>query len=89
MTDIIIVEMARKAILLALLLSGPMMLVSLGIGLIVSIVQSVTQIQEQTLTYVPKLFGVSLVFLVALPWMIRLTVEYTGELFRSFPSLIH
>jgi flagellar biosynthetic protein FliQ len=50
--------------------------------------QAVTQIQEQTLAFVPKLVGVSVVFLLALPWVLQLLVKYTTELFRSLPSLI-
>ena len=57
-------------------------------GLIVSVLQAVTQIQEQTLAFVPKLVGVSAVFLLALPWIIQLLVKYTTELFRSIPSMV-
>lgn len=81
-----IVDLARQAILLALLISAPMLAVALGLGLLVSIVQSVTQIQEQTLAFLPKLVGVSAVFLLALPWMIQLLVKYTTELFRGMSA---
>ena len=53
-----------------------------------TMLQAVTQIQEQTLAFVPKLVGVSVVFLIALPWVMQLLVKYTTELFRSLPSLI-
>jgi flagellar biosynthesis protein FliQ len=81
-----IVDLARNAILLALLISAPMLAVALGLGLVVSILQSVTQIQEQTLAFLPKLVGVSAVFLIALPWMIQLLVKYTTELFRGMSA---
>ena len=81
-----IVDLARNAILLSLLVAAPMLAVSLGIGLVVSIFQSVTQIQEQTLVFLPKLVGVSAVFLVALPWMVQLLVKFTGDLFRRLPQ---
>jgi flagellar biosynthetic protein FliQ len=87
MSHALIVDLARKTIMMALLLSGPMLVVALGVGLIVSILQAVTQIQEQTLSFVPKLIAVSAVFLVALPWILQLLVKYTTELFRSIPSL--
>jgi flagellar biosynthetic protein FliQ len=88
MSEALIVDLARKALMTTLMLSAPMLLASLIIGLAVGILQSITQIQEQTLTYVPKLVGISVVFLIALPWMMQLTVKYTVELFRSLPTII-
>ncbi|HXT19080.1 MAG TPA: flagellar biosynthesis protein FliQ [Gemmatimonadaceae bacterium] len=88
MSHALVVDLARNAIMLALLISGPMLVVALLVGLTVSVLQAVTQIQEQTLAFVPKLVGVSAVFLIALPWVIQLLVKYTTELFRSLPSLI-
>ena len=87
MSHALVVDLARDAITVALLLAAPMLIVALGLGLIVSVLQAVTQIQEQTLAFVPKLVGVAAVFLVALPWMIQLAVKYTVELFRSIPGL--
>ena len=87
MSHALIVDLARNAIFTALLLAAPMLVVALGVGLIVSVLQAVTQIQEQTLAFVPKLLGVAAVFLVALPWMIQLAVRYTVELFRGLPNL--
>jgi flagellar biosynthetic protein FliQ len=83
----LVVDLARNTVVIALLLAAPMLVAALGIGLIVSVFQAVTQIQEQTLSFVPKLVGVAAVFLVALPWMIQLGVRYTTELFRSIPSI--
>jgi flagellar biosynthetic protein FliQ len=88
MSHSLIVDLARNAIMLSLLVAGPMLVVALLVGLTVSVVQAVTQIQEQTLAFLPKLVGVSAVFLLALPWMIQILVKYTTELFRSLPSLI-
>ena len=87
MSHTLVVDLARNAIFLALLLAAPMLLVALGVGLIVSVLQAVTQIQEQTLAFVPKLVAVGAIFLVALPWMLQLAVRYTTELFRSIPTL--
>ena len=64
-----------------------MLVVALGLGLIISILQAVTQIQEQTLSFVPKLVGVAATFLIALPWTLQLLIKYTTELFRSLPSM--
>ena len=87
MSHTLVVDLARNAIFLALLLAAPMLLVALGVGLIVSVLQAVTQIQEQTLAFVPKLIAVGAIFLLALPWMLQLAVRYTTELFRSIPTL--
>jgi len=75
-------------IMTALLIAAPMLVVALAVGLIVSIIQAVTQIQEQTLSFVPKLVAVSVTFIIALPWIIQIMVKYTSELFRSLPSMI-
>ena len=88
MSHALIVDLARNAIMTGLLLSGPLLAVALAVGLVVSVIQAVTQIQEQTLTFVPKLLAVSGTVLVALPWMIQVMIKYTTELFRSFPTLI-
>ena len=74
--------------MLALLVAGPMLVVALGVGLIVSVVQAVTQIQEQTLSFVPKLIAVGATFLIALPWILQILIKYTTELFRSLPSMV-
>lgn len=87
MSDTLIVDLARNAMLMALALAAPMLLVALGVGLLVSLVQAVTQIQEQTLAFVPKLVAVALVFLIGLPWMTQMALRYTSELLRRLPSL--
>jgi flagellar biosynthetic protein FliQ len=84
----IVIGMAKEAVEVTLLLSAPMLLVGLAIGLVVSILQAVTQVQEMTLTFVPKIIGVMLALVIALPWMINLMVAYTENLFASIPNLI-
>lgn len=88
MTDAAVVDLARNAIMMALSLATPMLTVALGVGLAVSVFQSVTQIQDQTLSFVPKLLAVTGVFLLGLPWMIQTAVKYTSELLRALPSLV-
>jgi flagellar biosynthetic protein FliQ len=78
----LIVDLARNAIMMALLVAGPMLIVALGVGLIISVIQAVTQIQEQTLSFLPKLLAVAAVFLIALPWMLQLLVKYTTATVR-------
>jgi flagellar biosynthetic protein FliQ len=84
----LVTDLARNALMVALLVAAPMLLVAIAVGLIVSVFQTVTQIQEQTLSFVPKLVAVAVVFLVALPWMMQLMVQYTTQLLRSLPSLV-
>jgi flagellar biosynthetic protein FliQ len=84
----LIIDMARDALLLGLMLAGPLLLAALAVGLIIAIFQAVTQIQEQTLAFVVKLFAVGAVFLLTLTWMIQSAVRYTVELFRSLPGLV-
>ncbi|MEO7218654.1 MAG: flagellar biosynthesis protein FliQ [Gemmatimonadaceae bacterium] len=88
MSHVLVVDMARNMIMTALLIAAPMLVVALAVGLIVSIIQAVTQIQEQTLSFVPKLVAVAVTFIIALPWIIQIMVRYTSELFRSLPSMI-
>ena len=88
MTYTLVTDLARNAMMVTVLLAAPLLLVALLIGLLVSVFQTVTQIQEQTLSFVPKLLGVGLTLLVALPWMLQLLVEYTTQLFRSLPALV-
>jgi flagellar biosynthetic protein FliQ len=88
MSHSLVVDLARNAVMLALLVAGPMLVVALLVGLTVSVLQAVTQIQEQTIAFVPKLVAVGAVFLLALPWILQLLVKYTTELFRSLPSMV-
>jgi flagellar biosynthesis protein FliQ len=88
MSHILVVDLARQAAMLALMLAAPMMVVAIIVGLTISILQAVTSVQEQTLTFVPKLIAVIGAFLLALPWMIQQMVKYTTELFRSLPGLV-
>jgi len=88
MSHLLIVDLARNALMVALMLAGPLLAIALGVGLLISVVQAVTSIQEQTLSFVPKLFAVAAAFLLALPWMLQVMVKYTTELFRSLPTLI-
>ena len=88
MNQDMVVNLAMQAMQLALKLGGPIMIVGLLIGLVISIFQAVTQIQEQTLAFVPKLVAVSAAFLIGLPWGLQLMSRYTTELFRSLPSFV-
>lgn len=83
MSTDILVEVGRKAIWVTLMVSAPMLLTGMLVGLIISILQSVTQIQEITLTFVPKILAVFIVFLIALPWISSVLIVFTQDLFNQ------
>jgi flagellar biosynthetic protein FliQ len=80
------VDLVRNATYLALMVGAPVLIVSIVVGLAVSILQAVTQIQEQTLNLVPKILLMSLTLLLVLPWAIQRVVEYTTTLFHDIPT---
>jgi flagellar biosynthetic protein FliQ len=84
----LVLDLARDALTTSLLLAGPLLGVALVVGLVVSVFQAVTSIQEQTLSFVPKLVAVGVVFLMLLSWMLQVLMQYTTELFRAIPSLV-
>lgn len=88
MSHLLVVELCRQSALLVLTLAGPMLVTAIAIGLVISVFQAVTSIQEQTLTFVPKLIAVFAVFIMALPWILQQLVRFTTELFRSIPTLV-
>ena len=83
-----VIDIAVQSILLATKLASPILGVSLAIGLFVGLIQSATQIQEQTLTFVPKLAGVALVIVLTGHWMLAQIVGFTQGLFQMIPHLI-
>lgn len=88
MTPELVMNIGRQAIEMTLVLSGPLLLAALVIGLIVSIFQAATQINEQTLSFVPKLVGIFIVLILAGPWMLQMMVDYIRRLFESIPQII-
>ena len=82
------VNLAMQAMQLALKLGGPILIVGLVIGLAISVFQAVTQIQEQTLSFIPKLVGLAVVVLVGGPWMLGQLIIYTEELWTSIPTMV-
>jgi len=88
MTDTAVIQIALQAVLITVKLAAPILVVSLAIGLSVSVVQSVTQIQEVTLTFVPKLAGVAVVLVVSGHWMLSQMVQFTNQLFDLLPRLL-
>jgi flagellar biosynthetic protein FliQ len=83
-----VVNLASQAMSLALKVAGPILLVALVIGLLISVFQAVTQIQEQSLSLIPKIAGVAVVIVVLGPWMLGQLVTYTAALFNSIPTMV-
>ncbi len=89
MSDAAVVSLAQDALLTAFLVAAPILLVSLLIGMLVSVFQAMTQINEVPLTFVPKIFGVFAVAAVLGPWMVGTMVDYTQRLFATLPVPSH
>jgi flagellar biosynthesis protein FliQ len=83
-----VVSLATQAMKLAIEIAGPMMLVGLVIGLVVSVFQAVTSIQEQSLTFIPKIVALAALLVILGPWMLDQLVTYAQNLYMSIPSLI-
>lgn len=79
------VELTRQALLLSLVIGAPVMIVAVVVGLAISLFQAVTQLQEQTLSFVPKILAMILITLYILPWMFNQMTEYTIELYHNAP----
>ena len=88
MSGTLAVDLIRQAIMMALMVSAPLLATALIIGVVVSLIQAVTQLQEQTLTFIPKLLALALVFTLTLPWTLTRLVEYLAGVLRSLPTLV-
>lgn len=80
-------DLAREALLVAIKLAFPVLLIGLLVGLFVSIVQAATQVQEQTLAFVPKMFAIVATLFILMPWLLSVLVEYTHDLVREMGAL--
>ncbi len=88
MTDTTVIHMAMQAMIVAAKLCAPILLTSLAVGFGISLFQAATQIQEFTLTFVPKIIAVGVVVLLSGHWMLSTILDYTRQLFASLPSLL-
>jgi len=82
-----VVSFGREALMLTLMISGPMLLFGLIVGLAIALFQAVTQIHEMTLTFVPKILAVAAALLIFLPWMINLATDFMHHVFDMIPGL--
>jgi flagellar biosynthetic protein FliQ len=88
MTPDIVLDVGQRALEITIALAGVILLPALLVGLIVAMFQAATQINEMTLTFIPKLMVVALALMVAGPWMLQLIMDFVIELFTSIPELI-
>lgn len=89
MNELVIMTIVKKAFITGVTVGGPILIISLVVGLIISIFQATTQIQEQTLTFVPKLIAIILVLVLGGPWMLNKLVMLTNELFQSISTIVN
>jgi len=89
MTEAYVLHLGQNAIMISLILAGPILLISLVLGSLVSLVQAATQINESTLIFIPKMIGIILVLLLLGSWMLQQAVTFTHGLFTSLPNLVH
>ncbi len=87
MTPQMVVDIGRQTLYITLLIASPMLLFGLLVGVIIGIIQAVTQINEMTLVFVPKILAVSLAVILFLPWMLRLIITFATRLFTQIASL--
>ena len=88
MNSTAVIAMIREALELTLLVSAPLLLTALAVGLVVSVFQAATQINEQTLSFIPKLLGVFVAIVVCGPWILQLMIDYTQRMFTNIPMLV-
>jgi flagellar biosynthetic protein FliQ len=88
MTTDTVIEIGRQAIMVTVLLAAPLLLAALAAGLIIGMFQAATQIQDMTLSFIPKLIVLIVVLGLTGPWMLRTLVDYTRELIQMIPDLV-
>jgi flagellar biosynthetic protein FliQ len=88
MTPESVTNFGQQALYIAMLLGAPLLLTALAVGLIIGMVQAATQINEMTLSFIPKVIAMSLVLIVAGPWMLRTLVQFTHQLIENLPATV-
>lgn len=89
MTPETVLAVGRHALEITLLLAAPLLLTALAVGLLVGVFQAATQVNEMTLSFIPKLVAMAAALMIAGPWMLKLIIAYTRGLFESIPGLLH
>ncbi|NGP52521.1 flagellar biosynthesis protein FliQ [Thioalkalivibrio sp. XN8] len=88
MTPETVMEIGRNALAVTVMLAAPMLIIALVLGLVIGMIQAATQIQEMTLSFIPKLLGLVAVLAVGGHWMLGLIVDYTRDLIQAIPGLL-
>ena len=89
MTIEFVIEIVRNALITGMLVGGPLLLIALVVGVLVALFQAVTQINEATLTFIPKIIAVSLTLLLLFPWFLKKLSWFMEYIFSNFPNFIH
>lgn len=89
MTEQAVIDIGYDAVMVSLKVAAPALLATLVIGLLVSIVQAATQINEQTLSFIPKIIGMTVATVVFAPWIIKLLTQFTINLIKGIPGMLH
>ncbi len=88
MTPQEVLDIGREALLVTIYLAAPLLLTALIVGLLIGMIQAATQIQEMTLSFIPKLIGMALALVITGTWMLQLIMHFTQRLYQSIPSLL-
>jgi flagellar biosynthetic protein FliQ len=83
-----VLTIAHQAMVVALMLAGPLLLTALAVGLVISMFQAATQINETTLTFIPKLLAIMAVLIIGGPWMLNTMLDYMRQLFTNIPGML-
>jgi len=89
MTYEMVVEISRQTVITAFFLAAPLLTVALAVGLTVAVLQTVTQIQEQTVAFVLKLFAVGIALFILLPWTLGIAVQFGARMIRAIPAMVY
>jgi flagellar biosynthetic protein FliQ len=89
MTEEMVIQIGQNALTTMVYLAGPVLLAAMAVGIVISILQAVTQINEQTLTFIPKMIAVILTLVVMAPWMLRIMQDYAISIFGNAGEIVH
>lgn len=88
MSEDVVMQIAAETLKTMMLIAGPMLIAAMAIGIIVSVLQAITQINEATLTFIPKMIAIILVLVVMAPWMMEILQNYSSEIFGNFSAWV-
>lgn len=88
MSDALVLTLMQRALETLMWITGPVLVVAVGFGILISLIQTLTSIQDQTFSFAPRLIAVFVIFLISFPWALRIMVTFTAELFGDFTPYI-